>query len=45
MLALLLTSLLQRELARRGEHLSINRMVEELAATREALVGSIYPRP
>ncbi len=41
-LALLLTSLLQRELARKGEPLSINRMLEELGAIRETLV--VYPR-
>ena len=41
-LALLLTSLLQRELARKGERLSINRMLEELGGIRETLV--IYPR-
>jgi transposase len=41
-LALLLTSLLQRELARKGESLSINSMLEELAGIRETLV--IYPR-
>lgn len=41
-LALLLTSLLQRELARQGEPLSINRMLEELAGIRETLV--VYPR-
>jgi len=41
-LALLLTSLLQRELARNGESLSINRMLEELGAIRETLV--VYPR-
>jgi transposase len=41
-LALLLTSLLQRELARKGEHLSINRMLEELGGIRETLV--VYPR-
>jgi transposase len=41
-LALLLTSLLQRELARQGESLSVNRMLEELAAVRETLV--VYPR-
>ena len=41
-LALLLTSLLQRELAGRGEHLSINRMLEELGGIRETLI--IYPR-
>ena len=41
-LALLLTSLLQRELARHDEHLSINHILEELACIRETLV--IYPR-
>jgi transposase len=41
-LALLLTSLLQRELARKGESISINRMLEELAGIRETLI--IYPR-
>jgi len=41
-LALLLASLLQRELARQGESLSINRMLEELAGVRETLV--VYPR-
>jgi transposase len=41
-LALLLTSLLQRELARNGEPLSINRMLEELGGIRETLV--VYPR-
>jgi len=41
-LALLLTSLLQRELARKGERLSINHMLEELATIRETLV--VYPR-
>ena len=41
-LALLLTSLLQRELAGKGEHLSINRMLEELGGIRETLI--IYPR-
>jgi len=41
-LALLLTSLLQRELARQGEPLSINRMLEELGGIRETLV--VYPR-
>jgi transposase len=41
-LALLLTSLLQQELARKGEPLSINRMLEELAGVRETLV--VYPR-
>jgi transposase len=41
-LALLLTSLLQRELARKGEPLSINRMLEELGGIRETLI--VYPR-
>jgi transposase len=41
-LALLLTSLLQRELARKGESLRINRMLEELGGIRETLV--VYPR-
>jgi transposase len=41
-LALLLASLLQRELARKGESLSINRMLEELGGIRETLV--VYPR-
>jgi transposase len=41
-LALLLTSLLQRELAQKGEFLSINRMLEELGGIRETLV--VYPR-
>ena len=41
-LALLLTSLLQRELAHKGELLSINRMLEELGGIRETLV--VYPR-
>src|ERR1035437_9391003 len=41
-LALLLTSLLQRELARKGEPLSINRMLEELGGILETLV--VYPR-
>ena len=41
-LALLLTSLLQRELARKREPLSINCMLEELAGIRETLV--VYPR-
>ena len=40
--ALLLTSLLQRELARQGESLSINCMLEELGGIRETLV--VYPR-
>ena len=41
-LSLLLTSLLQRELARKGESLSINRMLEELGGIRETLI--VYPR-
>jgi transposase len=41
-LALLLTSLLQRELAGKGEPLSINRMLGELGDIRETLV--VYPR-
>jgi transposase len=41
-LALLLTSLLQRELAGKGEPLSINRLLEELGGIRETLV--VYPR-
>lgn len=41
-LALLLTSLLQRELARQGEELSINRILEELGAIQETLI--VYPR-
>jgi transposase len=41
-LALLLTSLLQRELARSGLQLSINHMLEELAGIRETLI--VYPR-
>lgn len=41
-LALLLTSLLQRTLARKGEPLSINRMLQELGGIRETLV--VYPR-
>jgi len=41
-LALLLTSLLQRELARQGQQLSIPRMLEELGGIRETLV--VYPR-
>ena len=40
LLALLLTSLLQRELARKGESISINRMLEELGAIRETLIVS-----
>jgi hypothetical protein len=35
-------ALLQRELARKGEPLSINRMLEELGGIRETLV--VYPR-
>lgn len=41
-LALLPSSVLQRELARQGEELSINRMLEELVGIHETLV--IYPR-
>jgi transposase len=41
-LALLLTSLLQRELAHKGEELSANRMLEELGGIRETLI--VYPR-
>ena len=41
-LALLLTSLLQRTLAQKGEPLSINRLLEELGGIRETLV--LYPR-
>lgn len=41
-LALLLTSLLQRELARNNQALSINRILEELGGIRETLI--IYPR-
>ena len=41
-LALLLTSLLQRELAQKGEDLSINRILEELGGIRETLI--VYPR-
>lgn len=41
-LALLLTSLLQRELAHHGETLSINHILEELGRIRETLI--IYPR-
>ena len=39
-LALLLTSLLQREPARKGESISINLMLEELGAMRETLIVS-----
>lgn len=41
-LALLLTSLLQRELARKSESLSINRLLEQLAGIRETLI--VFPR-
>jgi transposase len=41
-LALTLSSVLQREVWRQGEPLSINRLLEELSAIRETLV--IYPR-
>jgi len=41
-LALLLTSLLQRELARQGEELSVNRILGELAGIQETLI--VYPR-
>ena len=41
-LALLLTSLLQRELARQGEDLSVNRILEELGGIQETLI--VYPR-
>lgn len=41
-LALLLTSLLQRELAQKGESFSINRILEELGGIRETLI--VYPR-
>src|ERR1019366_1042697 len=41
-LALLLTSLLQRELARKGEELSVNRILEELGEIQETLI--VYPR-
>jgi transposase len=41
-LALLLTSLLQRDLARHDLKLSINGMLEELAGIRETLI--VYPR-
>jgi transposase len=41
-LALLLTSLLQRELARKGEELSANRILEELGHIQETLI--VYPR-
>jgi transposase len=41
-LALLLTSLLQRELARKGEELSANRILQELGDIHETLI--VYPR-
>ncbi|SRR5712692_8742290 len=41
-LALLLTSLLQRELARNNQSLSINRLLQELGGIQETLI--IYPR-
>src|SRR6266852_520152 len=41
-LALLLTSLLQRELARQGEELSVCRILEELGGIQETLI--VYPR-
>jgi len=41
-LALLLTSLLQRDLAQKGEELSTNRILEELGGIRETLI--VYPR-
>jgi transposase len=41
-LALLLTSLLQRELSRHDLELSINHLLEELAGIRETLI--VYPR-
>jgi hypothetical protein len=41
-LALLLTSLLQRELARQGELLSVNRILEELGGIQQTLI--VYPR-
>ena len=41
-LALLLTSLLQRELARQGAELSVNRILEELGGIQETLI--VYPR-
>ena len=41
-LSLLLTSPPQRELARKGESLSINRMLEELGGIRETMI--VYPR-
>ena len=41
-LALLLTSLLQRELACQGEPLSLNRILQELGGIQETLI--VYPR-
>src|SRR5437870_4124815 len=41
-LALLLTSLLQRELARRGEERSVNSILEQLGGIQETLI--VYPR-
>ncbi len=41
-LALMLSSVLQREVWRQGEELSINRLLEELGGIRETLI--IYPR-
>jgi len=41
-LALTLSSVLQREVWHKGEQLSINRLLEELGGIRETLV--IYPR-
>jgi transposase len=41
-LALMLTSVLQRDVWRQGEQLSINRLLEELGGIKETLV--IYPR-
>ncbi len=41
-LALLLTSLLQRELARKGEERSVNSILEQLGGIQETLI--VYPR-
>ena len=41
-LALLLTSLLQRDLARQGEQLSLNLILEQLGGIQETLI--VYPR-
>ena len=41
-IALLLTSLLQRDLAKKGEAVSANRLLQELGGIRETLV--VYPR-